>query len=122
MILTREVKVKINQSNLNYFESLGYEANIGSIIVIPIELLSSGSHQKMSCQCDGCGVVKEVIYKNYLKYGNKWGNYYCRKCSENKRKKTLNLNFGVDYPIQNREIKKRIITSLQKKRLKEVRK
>ena len=56
------------------------------------------------CKCDACGVEKEVIFKNYIKYGNTWGVYYCRKCSESKRKKTLRKNFGVDYPIQNKII------------------
>lgn len=114
MILTREAVVKVNQSNLNYFESLGYEVHIGEKVVIPIELLSPGSHQKIECECDGCGSKKQVIFKNYLKYGNKWGFYYCRKCSEAKRKSTLKLNFGVDYPIQNMEIKKKIIRTLNK--------
>jgi hypothetical protein len=114
MIITREATVKINQTNLSYFESLGYETHIGESIVIPVELLSTGSHQKILCKCDSCGTVKEVIFKNYLKYGNKWGSYYCRKCSEIKRKRTLNLNFGVDYPIQNKEIKSKIIKSLHK--------
>lgn len=114
MILTREATIKINQSNLNYFESLGYEAAIGEMLTIPIELLSPGSHQKINCQCDGCGTIKTVIFKNYMKYGNKWGVYFCRKCSESKRKKTLNLNFGVDYPIQNKDIKSRIINTINK--------
>lgn len=115
MILTREVLVRVNQSNLNYFDSLGYEAHIGENLLIPIELLSPGSHQKIECQCDGCQVIKKVIFKNYIKYDNKWGNYLCRKCSENKRKRTLNLNYGVDYPIQNKEIKNKIIKTLNKK-------
>jgi hypothetical protein len=114
MILTREATIKISQSNLHNFESLGYEVNIGQSLTIPIELLSSGSHQKIDCKCDGCGIVKSVIFKNYMRYGNKWGIYFCRKCSESKRKKTLNLNFGVDYPIQNRELKKKIISSIKK--------
>lgn len=114
MILTREAQIKVNNSNMNYLESLGYEVNIGEILTIPIELLSPGSHHKIECQCDGCGSKKQVIFKNYLKYGNKWGFYYCRKCSESKRKQTLNLNFGVDYPIQNVEIKKKIIRTLNK--------
>jgi hypothetical protein len=114
MIITREAKVKVNQTNLSYFESLGYEANIGETLTIPVELLSTGSHQKIDCRCDTCGSIKSVIFKNYLKYGNKWGTYYCRKCSEHKRKKSLNLNFGVDYPIQNKEIKNKILKSLNK--------
>ena len=45
-----------------------------------------------------------MIFKNYIKYDNNWGEYYCRKCSEVKRKKTLRENFGVDYPIQNKKV------------------
>lgn len=108
MILTRDKVIKINESNYSYYEGLGYNVSLGDSLTIPIELLSAGSHYKISCQCDGCGLVKEVIYKNYMKYGNKWGEYYCRKCSESKRKKSLNINYGVDYPIQSKEIKKKM--------------
>ena len=114
MILTREVLVKVNEANLSYFEDLGYEVHIGERLPIPVEFLSVGSHQQISCQCDGCGVVKQVIFKNYVRYGNKWGFYYCRKCSEQKRKRTLNMNYGVDYPIQNAQIKKRISSTIRK--------
>jgi hypothetical protein len=77
---------------------------IGETIKIPIELMSKGSHYKIKCKCDGCGVEKEVIFKNYVKYDNNFGEYYCRKCSESKRKETLRKNFGVDYPIQNKKV------------------
>jgi hypothetical protein len=105
MILTREIKVTINESNYLYYEELGYEVFFGEVIVIPVELLSFGSQYKINCQCDGCGLVKEVMFKNYVKYGNRWGEYYCRKCAEVKRKETLQKNWGVNYPIQNAEIK-----------------
>lgn len=108
MILTREIFIKINESNLSYYEDLGYEVAIGEDLTIPIELLSRGSHYKIDCKCDNCGIVKSVIYKNYIKYDNKWGEYYCRKCSEHKRKKSLKENYGVEYPIQNKDIKQRI--------------
>lgn len=108
MILTREILVKINESNYYYYENLGYDILVGDEITIPIEFLSTGSHYIIKCQCDNCNIIKEVMFKNYMKYDNKWGEYYCRKCCEFKRKKTLNLNYGVDYPIQNSEIKKSI--------------
>jgi hypothetical protein len=105
MIITREIEIKINESNYQYYEDLGYDILIGEIITIPVELLPNGSHYKVKCKCDGCGIEKEVIYKNYLKYDNKnWGDYSCRKCSEIKRKETLRKNFGVDYPIQNKKV------------------
>lgn len=104
MILSREINVKITESNYNYYDDLGYDVYISEEIVIPVELLPKGSHYKIKCKCDSCGVEKEVIYKNYLKYGNNWGDYYCRKCSETKRKETLRKKFGVDYPIQNEKV------------------
>jgi len=115
MIITREITVKINESNYSYYENLGYDIYIGDIITIPIELLSEGSHHKILCKCDGCGIEKEVIFKNYIKYDNNWGEYKCRKCSESKRKETLQKNYGVDYPIQNEEIKKKIGGKMKEK-------
>lgn len=104
MILTREIKVKISEANYPYYENLGYDVTIGEILVIPVELLSKGSHYKILCKCDKCGIEKDVIFKNYVKYDVDWGQYFCRKCSEHKRKKTLRENYGVDYPIQNEKI------------------
>lgn len=115
MILTRDINIKITESNLLYYEDLGYDVTIGEYITIPIELISKGSHHKILCKCDGCGVEKEVIFKNYVKYDNKWGEYFCRKCSEVKRKQTLRRNFGVDYPIQNKKLMNKMKKTLVSK-------
>lgn len=116
MILTREIVVKINEANFSYYENLGYEEiTIGEELIIPVELLSKGSHFKIKCKCDDCGIEKDVIFKNYIKYDNKWGEYFCRKCSESKRKKTLRKNFGVDYPIQNKKVMQKMKKTLVKK-------
>ncbi len=115
MILSREINVKITESNYNYYDDLGYDVYISEEIVIPVELLPKGSHYKIKCKCDTCGVEKEVIYKNYLKYDNIWGDYYCRKCSEVKRKETLRKNFGVDYPIQNKKVLEKMKKTLVQK-------
>lgn len=108
MILTREVEIRINESNFSYFEDMGYEVSIGEKIKIPVELLSKGSHFKIRCKCDGCSIEKDVIYKNYIKYDIEWGEYFCRKCSEPKRKKSLKDKWGVDYPIQNKILYKKM--------------
>lgn len=115
MIVTREIKIKINESNFSYYENLGYDIVIGEDLIIPIELLSKGSHYRIVCKCDTCSKEKEVIFKNYMKYNNNWGEYYCRKCSEIKRKKTLRENFGVDYPIQNKKILQKMKKTLVNK-------
>ena len=115
MILSREINIKIIESNYNYYDYLGYDVYIGEEIVIPVELLPKGYHYKIKCKCDVCGVEKDVIYKNYLKYDNIWGEYFCRKCSESKRKETLRKNFGVDYPIQNKGVLDKMKKTLIKK-------
>jgi hypothetical protein len=115
MILTRVIDIKINESNFQYYEDLGYDVTIGENIQIPIELMSKGSHYKITCKCDGCSIEKDVIFKNYIKYDNNWGEYYCRKCSEVKRKKTLRENFGVDYPIQNKKVLSKMKKTLVEK-------
>lgn len=115
MILTRDIEIKISESNFQYYEDLGYDVSIGEIIKIPVELMSRGSHYKIKCKCDSCGVEKDVIFKNYIKYDNKWGDYKCRKCSESKRKKTLRENFGVDYPIQNKKVLNKMKSTLLEK-------
>ncbi len=115
MILSREINIKITESNYNYYDNLGYDVYISEEIIIPVELLPKGSHYKIKCKCDSCGLEKEVIYKNYLKYDNNWGEYYCRKCSEYKRKETLRKNFGVDYPIQNKKVLQKMKKTLVEK-------
>lgn len=115
MILTRDIDIKISESNYQYYDDLGYDVSIGENIKIPVELMSKGSHYKIVCKCDGCGIEKEVIFKNYIKYDNIWGEYYCRKCSEKKRKETLRRNFGVDYPIQNKKVLSKMKNTLLEK-------
>jgi hypothetical protein len=115
MILTREITIKVNTSNFQYFDDLGYDLLIGEEVSIPVELLSKGSHHKIKCKCDGCGIIKDVIFKNYVKYDNKWGLYYCRKCSEKKRKSSLLESHGVEYPIQNKEIFNRMKKTISEK-------
>lgn len=115
MILTRDIDIKISESNYQYYDDLGYDVTIGENIKIPVELMSKGSHYKIVCKCDGCGIEKEVIFKNYIKYDNNWGEYFCRKCSERKRKETLRKNFGVDYPIQNKKVLSKMKNTLIEK-------
>ena len=116
MILTRDVEIKITERNISYYEHLGYDdITTGDIIRIPIELLPNGSHYKITCECDSCGIIKDVIYKNYLKYKSEWGEYTCRKCSEPKRKKSLKEKWGVEFPMQNPELLKKMKETFRKK-------
>jgi hypothetical protein len=106
MIITREVNINITYNNYDYYTDLGYDIISGETITVPIELLPKSSHVKITCQCDGkgCDIIKEVNFKNYVRYNNIWGFYYCRKCAEEKRKKSLQENYKCDYPLQNKKI------------------
>lgn len=119
MILTDKVLVRINESNYEYYSELkflNFDPVIGEIIPVPPALLSTGSHYKITCKCDDCGLEKDIMYKNYLKYKiEKWGDYNCRACAEKKRKKALKDNIGVEYPIQDSNIKQKIKDTLIKK-------
>jgi late competence protein required for DNA uptake (superfamily II DNA/RNA helicase) len=114
MILTKTVKIKITHSNYTHFEDLDYEMYIGETIDVSVEHLQSGSGIKIKCKCDNCGVEKDVIFKNYLKYNVSWGTYYCRKCSDVKRKETMQKRWGVDSPIKHDVIKEQIKKTTQK--------
>ena len=72
MIITREIVIKINEANFSYYENMGYDdITIGEELLIPVELLSKGSHYRIKCKCDSCGLEKDVIFKNYIKYNPK---------------------------------------------------
>jgi len=107
MIVCRFIKIKLDKSNIDFYRNLGFDNIKGDEIEIPIEFLKPNSHRYINCKCDNCEIIKKVMFKNYIKYKNKWGNYLCRKCSEFKRKKTLMINIGVEYPNQIKKLNKK---------------
>ena len=115
MILTRTTTIKISTQNLEHYLNLGYDIALGDVLEIPIELLPKGSNIMIRCKCDtpGCGIEKDVIFKNYIKYGNEWNKYLCRKCSEIKRKNTLKRKIGVEYPLQSKDIVNKKLSTME---------
>jgi late competence protein required for DNA uptake (superfamily II DNA/RNA helicase) len=112
MILTKNISIKITHTNFDHYNLYMDNILIGETYEIPVELISNGSHVKIECQCDNCSRVNEVIYKNYLKYYNiKWGQYYCRKCSEFRRKDTLMRNHGCEFPMQSTLLYEKMLKS-----------
>lgn len=60
MILTKEVTININVSNLKHFKELGYEnLEIKKSITIPVEHLTKSSDHKIKVRCDVC--EKEMV-------------------------------------------------------------
>ena len=135
MLLTKEIKIKVNSTGLKHYLSKGYNAKVGEELIIKTEDLTKSSDYKVMVKCDVCGEEKELRYNKYLKNIEKYNLYTCSNvCSYVKNKKT-NLErygienyynsekfketclekYGVVNPFKSEEIKEKIkITNLEK--------
>lgn len=120
MILDEYVKVKLNPSNISYFEELGYEIpkykdtkgrmsiKTGTEIDVKVSDLNQGSHCLVNVSCDICGKCNSLEYRVYLKNIKKYGLYTCKNCCGVKREKTCLEKYGVKSPSQNKEVYEKI--------------
>jgi len=91
------ITLRINKSNINHFNNLNYNVKIGDIIKPNIMDINKGSHLKIIGICDNCNNEKEMEFRTYYKITNNFKeNYYCKKCSHIKNKKTNLEKYGVD--------------------------
>ena len=93
-LISKEVEVVLNGSNIKYYESLGYEiprrkSKWGRVTVpsgtkkkIKIEYLQKNSNVKVKVKCDNpnCGKEYEIGYYNYIKRNHN-GKIYCKDCA-----------------------------------------
>lgn len=96
LIPNQIVEVKMSGKTINHYRKLGYNVNnVGEMIRVPVEHLTSGSHVKVKVQCDVCGEVIERPYKEYLQYHTHEMDL-CKRCSIEKIKMTCLEKYGVD--------------------------
>ena len=106
MIITKEVKIKINPQNIKHYINLGYVCNPRDEIIIKTEHLSKGSNYKIRVKCDKCGKEKNLIYLKYFENINRGGYYSCsNKCSVEKQENYFLEKYGVKIIFQNENIK-----------------
>lgn len=75
MILTKEVEIKVNVSNRDYFQSIGYgNLKIKQEIVVPIEKLMKFSKVEILVKCDNCNDEDTI---KFCRHSNP---HYCKKC------------------------------------------
>lgn len=127
MILTKEIEVKVNPSNVDYYKSLGYDIPIrkaskstwykhkkefvydmGKIIIIKPEDLPSNSNIKVHVKCDVCGRENKILYQQYIRSVKNYGYYTCKHCNYEKSTKTIKSVYGVDHYSQTEEYKERM--------------
>jgi hypothetical protein len=97
MIISKEVLVSINPSNINHYSKFYPEIKNKDNIVVNIEHLMSFSNSKIVVRCDNCNIEKEIIWKYYTSYGYSNGNYLCKSC---KTKKNNLEKWGVENVFQ----------------------
>jgi hypothetical protein len=116
MILDKIIKIKINPIQdrtyyqYNYYKKDNYiNSNIDEIeIEINIEHLNHTSKQEVHVKCDICDTEKIINYSNYIKNIKKYNIYTCsQKCAQIKSKQTCLKKYGVEYVLQNNDIKEK---------------
>jgi hypothetical protein len=118
MIISIEVDVILNNSNINHFRNFGYDNLKNSEkLIVPLVHLSKGSHSMVNVKCDVCHEISKMEYRSYLDITKYDGLYYCRKnkCFSEKVKKSSVDKYGVSSANKLEEKKDRIkITNLKK--------
>lgn len=91
-LISTEIEVTLNSSNMKYYEDLGYKipkrkdkqgkykTKRGTKIKVKVSDLSHGCNHNIKAQCDGCGEIKDVRYAHYHN-DNRNGLYYCHTCA-----------------------------------------
>lgn len=109
MLLSKIVEVTCSSSNMKYYKSKGYNVKYREKIEVKIEDLKLGSNIKVKVECDKCHKIKMLSYFKYNKNISKYNIYTCSsKCAQIKNIKTNNIKYGVNNPLQNKEIYKKM--------------
>ena len=113
-LITKEVEVILHPTIIEYYEGKGYKivrrndkrgrlkVIRGSKILVKVDDLSKGSHVKVDAECDNCGKIKDIPWKDFNKISKEDGNYYCQNCAlklygtENRRKSRLNNSISFE--------------------------
>lgn len=128
MILTKEVEVKLNGNNVEYYKKLGYEipmreasksikrkgidyvADLGMPIMVKVEDLPLKSNMLIEAICDYCGEInhsiKYAVYNSQTK--NNTQKYACKKCSQFKVEQTNLEKYNVKCVLHLEEVKTKI--------------
>jgi hypothetical protein len=110
-MINDKIEVIINSNNYNFFKNK-FDIKKGDILFVnPIDI-NKGSHVKIHAICDICGKEKEIEFRTYYKITNGLKDlYYCHKCSRIKVEKTNLEKYGFISPIQNEDVKNKVIAT-----------
>lgn len=127
MILTKEVEIRANGSNVKYYESLGYEVpkrkaskriyrrtgkeymyDLGKTFLVKIEDLPPQSTFTISAACDYCNEPYEVQYGAYYRTTKGFTiKCACKNCASKKQMEIMLSTYGVTSPSQLDSVKEK---------------
>ena len=110
MLITRFVDIKINSSTINHFKLRGYEAKLKEIICVRVQDLPRGTHTIVEVFCDYCGNIMKRTYKDYISASEKCFTKTdaCKNCLRKKVAETCVAVYGVENPMQNKNVKQEL--------------
>lgn len=103
-LVDKEINIKANPRNIQYYLNLGYDIKYGSNIDVKIVDLPKGSSIKIDVYCDLCHKNNNVQWSWYYKSYTENGYYCCNKCKGSKIKKTNLKKYGSTSPLGNKDI------------------
>lgn len=134
-IITKEVEVRLNGNNVNYYRQLGYDipmreasramkyqgfdyvADFKKSIFVKIEDVPKNSKALIESTCDYCGKPKPIMrYSDYNKQTKNGAlKCCCEKCSSLKHKEIMLDKYGYEGTMQVPEIRERVLrTNIEK--------
>ncbi len=103
LILPQQIKIKWYPNTKQYYIDLGYKfTKNGELFNVHVLDLTKGSAYKIKIQCDYCGEINEIPWKEFLRLS---GNTYC--CQECLKHKKIERDdngklYYVEIPYRNR--------------------
>lgn len=108
MLISKEVKIDLNQFNSHHYKRKGYDVDGKDSIMVEIKDVGKGSTIKIESECDICGEVKSLSYRTYLRNISSNNIYACsNKCAVTKGEMTCLKKYGTKYALQNEEVKEK---------------
>ena len=137
-IITEKVEVIPSGKTIKYYRDKGYDAKYHEPLIVNVDDLPSGSGAIVQILCDYCQKeITEIMYKDYVRRINKYGNTACLNCKpiktrennckkygvpstsmlpdvKEKIKKTNLQNWGFECSLQNKEVRNKAIETCKK--------
>lgn len=103
-IITKEVEVKPIGAMIKYYCEKGYDAKYNYPLTVKIEDLQKNSHVNIDVECEICGDIRKIRYKDYNKIIINGDYYCCHNCFYQKAIETNRKRYGCDSAMQNKDV------------------